>query len=415
MPEPRDDIRRALETIARRERGQLIADLVYRLGFDKIDLAEDVTQDSLVAAMSVWSYQGMPDNPSAWLRRVIRNKAIDRLRREGREISWSDDVDNREADTIVEPALVNDPELRLIFLTCHDAIGPKDRLAMMLKVVSGFTAREIASLFLESEAALSQRIARAKRILRTALSKEVDTLSRFHIRKNMSIVLKGIYLMFALGYAPRTGQELIRREVALEALRLVRELAGQDIAAEPAAHALAALLCFQASRFNARETSAGDIILLKDQDRDLWDFELIDEGRSHLEKAQLATSISEYHLKAGIASAHAMAPSWLSTDWNSINSLYRKLRDISASPVVTINASIALLMSGRSKAACELIETLEALPCVNGFAPFHLAKAEILKTLKRHDEAQSALEAAKNCTNPDPVARLIELRLSGPG
>lgn len=428
------EVRQTLDRLARRERGRLVADLVYRLGASRLDMAEDVTHEAVLSALSTWPYKGLPDNPGAWLRRVARNKAIDRLRREGREVAWSEEDDRRESEphtggAAVHGGGISDPELRMIFLVCRDGIGEKDRVTLMLNIVSGFTAREIAGLFLEAETATAQRLARAKRKLRrtgpeTFLEDDGAASNIFRMRRNTGTILKGLYLMFVLGYAPRAGASSLRRDVAMEALRLVRELAGTRAVAGGETEALAALMCFHAARFDTRETEGGDVVLLRDQDRGGWDRALIAEGQHRLTAAQTiqatraaqaiqaAQTVSRYHLEAGIAAAHALAPDWASTHWEGIVALYTMLRSVTRSPVVGINRAVALSMAGKTEEALRQLEALKDEPAVERYGPYHLARGDILEKLGRRPEARAAFATARTCPAPDPVKRLLDMRFA---
>ena len=385
----RDIVGAQLERLARTQRRRLVADIVAKLGVKRLEMAEDVVQDAVIAAMQSWPYKGMPDNPGAWLNRVARNKAYDRLRREGREqsITNNDESDSEQlpldtaavqqaADTRhgqFYGAQVDDPELKLIFLCCHGDLGEEDRLMLTLKVVSGFTARDIAAVFLKKEAAVGQRLARAKRKLRAledALEGEGNTdglsdLSRFAVQARLNTVLKVIYLMFALGYAPQRGDSLVQQDVALEALRLAEVLVAARETAQPAAHALAALLNLQASRFAARlgpDTASsalgGGLVLLRDQNRALWDHNLMKRGMVHLAAAQSGETLSRYHLEAGIAAAHATAKHFADTDWAGICALYARLEAMTKSPVVAVNACVAQAFGGAPEKAFLKLESL---------------------------------------------------------
>ncbi len=417
-PSTEAETRRQLDLLVRRERGRLVADLVAYLGGNNIALAEDVAQDALVAAMATWPYRGMPDNPGAWLARVARNKAIDRLRRARKEAPYVEERDRRETPDAgnLFATRVADPELRLIILCCTDGVGEMDRLALTLKVVSGFTAREIASVFLLSETAIAQRLARAKRKLRRLHANSDDGLdaspSRFEIGARLGTVLKVVYLMFSLGYAPRSGDTSIRRDVALEAVRIAREIADNRATDRPEAKALAALLCFQASRLDVREDADGAIVLLRNQPREKWNGRMIHDGLAYLAASKSATTVSRYHLEAGIAAAHAAAPSWQSCDWGSIVSFYDRLLQIVDSPVVTVNACVARAMNGDAATALDVLDSLADEPVLENYAPYFVARAEVLCQLDRDAEAMSNFERAIGCGASEPVLRHLEQRLA---
>lgn len=310
------DIIRELDLTVRRERGRLVADLVRRLGGHNLALAEDVAQEALLKALSTWPYRGMPDHPRAWLATVARNLAIDRLRRESRELELGDEpVPASGPDMTALDAAVADPELRLVFLCCHPVLSELERLTLTLKLVSGFTARDIARVFLAEEATIGQRIARAKRKLREVGDDLASPPSRSGIASRLASALKVVYLMFSLGYAPRSGERLVLRDVAMEAVRLARELADDALTGTPEAKALAALLCLQASRLDAREDSDGRLVLFADQDRTRWDAALLRDGFIYLSTARTGDALSRYHLEAGIAATYAAAGAGGHCDW----------------------------------------------------------------------------------------------------
>lgn len=414
-----DIIRHQLERLARRERGRLVADIVSRIGAQRLQLAEDVVQDAVVAAMANWPYKGLPDNPAAWLNRVARNKAYDRLRRQGRELPLDNGetetqtpADDQSNDGAYFGAKVEDSELKLMFLCCQSTITAEDQLMLTLKVVSGFTAKDIGHVFLKKDAAVGQRLARAKRKLRESQDWLADGLSRFEVKKRLPVVLKVIYLMFSLGYAPRRGDTLILRDVAEEALRLALLVTNLDEAKTPEAHALASLLAFQASRFDARTDGEGKLILLRDQNRNLWNRQLIDLAFGQLKQAQSGDSLSRYHLEAAIAAGHASAPEFSATDWQQMLRVYESLETMTGSPIVAINACVARAFSGEAEVAFLKLETLAEHENLRDFAPYHMARAELLRMLKRPEEAAKSFRSALACDASAPVVNHLKDRLA---
>ncbi len=417
-----------LERLARRERGRLVALLVGKLGPARLEMAEDVVQDAVVAAMAAWPYKGMPDNPAAWLNRVARNKAYDRLRKEGREQPWleeaseqpSPETRDREKDQSLGQlfgARITDPELKLIFLCCQPEIGQEDQLMLTLKVVSGFTAKDIGALFLKKEAAVGQRLARAKRKLRSLEAAQSDASitdgpSRFEVKQRLPTVLKVIYLMFSLGYAPRRGDMLVMRDVAEEALRLAVAVANADETTSAEANALAALLAFQASRFDARADADGGVVLLRDQNRALWNRDLINLGFSYLKAAQLGANLSRYHLEAAIAAGHAAAPDFAATNWQLLLAVYANLEAMTGSPVVAVNACVAEAFAGAPEAAFLKLEVLAKHKRLHDYAPYHIARGELLRMLKRPVDAAACFKKALECDMSAPVLAHLKGRLA---
>ncbi len=388
--------------------------LVGQLGGQALDLAEDMAQEALLTALARWPWQGLPENPAAWLRTVARNRAIDQLRRSGREVAWTSEREPAGEDRAddVYAARLPDPDLRLVFLCCHPALTEEDRLALTLKVVGGFTARETAAVLLKPETAVAQRLARAKRKLRKLGDTLANEPSRLDIDRRLDTALKVIHLAFSHGYAPRSGAQLVRRDVCLSALRLARALAADDRTGTGASRALAALLCLQSSRLEARETGDGRPILMRDQDRGSWNRDLLGEGMEWLARAREGP-LSRYHLEAGIASLHATAPTWEDTDWRTMLGLYESLQQLTDSPVVGVNAAVAQALSGDSRAALERLDALAEHPNLAEYAPYHVARAEILERTGDIAGARAAIRQAQACGLSDPVGIFLDDRLDG--
>ncbi len=407
----RAEVDRQIELLARRERPRLVAALVSRLGYDDLALAEDVAQDALLRAMGHWPYAGIPENPGAWLQRVSWNRAIDELRRRARWVEDNAPEPASEFDLFM--SRIPDPELRLIFLCCHAELVERDQLALTLQVTAGFTAREIASLLLVSEGQVSQRLARLKRRLRSLQQDAVIAPGHDEIEARVRVVVQVIYLMFALGFGPRSGGHVIRADVAREAIRLATDLAACETTSSPEVHALAAVLCLQGSRLEARTSAAGEPVMLSEQDRGLWDRELISRGLFHLMESQRATALSALHLEAGIAACHATAPSWEETDWRRIGWYYEKLRQADTSPVVTMNHAVAVALAGDPAAAGAMVESLSDDARTRGYAPFYIARAEIRKLLGRDVASAEDYRRALTLDLSSPSAERLRQRMAG--
>lgn len=408
--------RMALDRVMRQERGRLLAGLVSRFGAAAVDLAEDAVQDAFLEALESWAFKGLPASPGAMLMQVASRRLIDRLRRRGREEGYEEEADRRQVtvDDRVLRADVVDPELRLIVLCCHPALSEVERLTLTLKLASGFTAREIALVFLATEASIGQRVARALRTLRDTARQSVEApVTVFELSARMPGVLKAVYLLFNLGFAPRTGPRLWLDEVCAEAVRLAELLAAGAATRSPQALALAALLCLQGARLPARLDRGGALVLLKNQDRSLWDRALIDRGHAYLRAARAADVPSPYHIEAAIAAAHAAAPSWERTDWRAIVALYAALELQTRSPVVAVNACVARAMAGDPQGALDRIEVLCRDARLAGRFPVHLARAEVLSVLGRTAEAERAFAMALAVGHSDPVRRHIQARRDG--
>ncbi|WP_080057722.1 RNA polymerase sigma factor [Spirosoma aerolatum] len=346
----------------RHEAGRIVSVLTCMLGFDRVDQAEDIVQDTMVQALQSWRFQGIPDNPGAWLYRVARNKALDVVRREKRfrEISVQTDYWHQQenADTMQERFFfdeeITDSQLRMLFAICHPAIGIESQMAMCLKILCGLSVREIAGAFLTTEETIAKRIYRAKEKLRQdGIQLDVPMGAQLLVR--LDAVLKSIYLLFNEGYNSSNPDQLIRQDLCEEAMRLCLLLAQTPRTQQPTVDALLALMCFQAARFDARTDASGAIILLADQDRSRWNQALIRRGHVYLNRSAEGAAPGEYHLEAGIAMLHCIAPTYAATDWPTILLYYDLLLGLKPSPVVALNRAVALAnVEGPQKALTEV-------------------------------------------------------------
>jgi RNA polymerase sigma-70 factor (ECF subfamily) len=358
-------------------------------------------QEAFVVALERWPRDGTPDNPGAWITRVARNKAIDRLRRE-RTLQVKKEVleglerlapSSEEIGDEAEPELPDD-RLRLIFTCCHPALRPQARVALTLRTLGGLTTAEIASAFLTTEATMAQRLVRAKAKIRDAgIPYEVPSTEQ--LPERLTSVLATLYLIFNEGYFASGSEALIRTELADEAIRLARVLV-ETLPGEPEARALLALMLLQHSRREARLDEAGEMVLLHDQDRSLWDRAQIEEGLSLVES--LTGVVGPYSIQARIAAEHARAMRPEETDWRRIGLLYGQLRRIQPSPVIELNRAIAVAMDEGPEAGLELIDAIEGL---DRYAPFHVSRADLLQRLGRDEEAVDAYRRGLELsTNP---------------
>jgi RNA polymerase sigma-70 factor, ECF subfamily len=379
-------------------------------------------QEACVRALEAWSQDAIPERVDGWLLRVAHNLAVDAMRREDRHVPLDSggpggpgggdgDVGGpgpaREPQA--EPEL--DDDLRLIFLCCHPALSRAAQIALTLKTACGFTVPQIALAFLTGEKTLAQRIARAKHSLRQEGAR-FELPAQGELPARLESILDVLYLVFNEGYSPTDGEEGMKDELCGEALRLARLLTDRMETATPAAEALRALFCLQASRAPARLADDGSLLLLQEQDRARWDAALIDEGFAHLERAARGEEMSRFHLEAGIAACHAASPSYQSTDWSKIVFLYDALRARSPSPVVEVNRAVAVAMVSGALAG---IDELDAIPerDLIGRYPYGLAAyAELHASLGRLDEARAHLRRALACQPSDAQRRLLERKLA---
>ena len=386
------------------ESARLIAGLA-RMVRD-VGVAEDLAQDALVIALEKWPESGVPDNPGAWLMATAKHRAIDYLRRNQRlvtkhaELGHELEVRHELAEPDLEAAMdddVGDDLLRLIFTACHPVLATEGRLALTLRLVAGLTTDEIARAFLVPVPTMAQRITRAKRTLSDArvpfeVPRPADRAER------LSSVLEVIYLVFNEGYSATAGTDLLRPALCDEAMRLARILAGLA-PDEPEVHGLLALLELQASRSRARVTPSGDMILLLDQNRALWDQLLIRRGLAALDRAQrLGGASGPYALQAAIAACHARARTGDETDWRRIASLYDVLSNVVPSPVVELNRAVAVAMAFGPREGLELVESLGAEPALKSYHLLPSVKGDLLLKLGRSDEARAEFERAASLT-----------------
>jgi RNA polymerase sigma factor (sigma-70 family) len=412
-PSPHDP-RRAVEAVWRIESARLIGGLVRML--HDVDLAEELAQDALVAALERWPGDGVPDNPGAWLMATAKHRAIDRLRRDTRLDARQDSLAHAaldaqlRADTEAETALddaIGDDLLRLVFIACHPSLAPEARVALTLRLLGGLSTDEIARAFLTPEPTIAQRVVRAKRQLAEARI-PFEAPRRRELPERLDAVLAVLYLVFNEGYSASAGDDVLRPQLCEEAMRLGRILAGL-LPVEPEVHGLLALMELQASRFRARVAADGAPILLLDQDRRRWDRLLIGRGLAGLTRAQaLGGTMGPYTLQAAIAACHARATTAEATDWTAIAARYADLARIAPSPVVELNRAVAIGMAEGPAAALPLVEALRAEPVLRAYHLLPAVRGDLLSRLGRDAEAAAAFrEAAALAGNAQERALLL--------
>jgi RNA polymerase sigma factor (sigma-70 family) len=388
------DARRTVDAIWRIEGARIVAGLARMVG--DVGLAEDLAQQAIVDALEQWPESGVPRNAGAWLTAVAKRKAIDGWRRrerlDDRYRAIAHDLDTREAE---EWDPIGDEVLRLVFTACHPVLGRDAQVAMTLRVIGGLTTEEIARMYFVPVATIQQRVVRAKKTLSAAkVPFEVPDPQEWGGR--LAAVLGVVYLVFTEGYAATSGDRWIRADLANEALRIGRVLAGL-MPREPEVHGLVALMEFQASRFGARVTGDGAPILLPDQDRGRWDRAQIERGRAALARADLAgRGRGSYALQAAIAECHAIAPRFEDTDWDRIVLLYEALGQLAPSPVVELNRAVAVSMATGPASALRIVDRLAAEGALRGSHLLPSVRGELLSRLGRLDEARSEYIAASD-------------------
>ena len=413
MSEPSTErIRELLDSLYRVDSGRIQATLIRLLG--DFDLAEEAMHEAFAAALSLWPRSGVPGNPRPWLISTARFKAIDTLRRRARfDASQADlvrylEAQSSSAERSNEEDSVEDDRLRLIFTCCHPALAPEARVALTLREVCGLTTEEIAKAFLTTPRTLAQRIVRAKAKIRdTPIRYEVPASEE--LPQRLGAVLQVVYLVFNEGYSAAAGAEVTRAELTGEAIRLGRLLAQLQPGAEIIG--LLSLMLLQESRHAARTSPTGELILLENQDRALWNREQIAEGVALVEKALRSRRFGAYTLQAAIAAVHAEAESVAATDWRQIVAIYDQLVRIQPSPVVLLNRAVAIAMRDGPEAGLTHIDAVLAHGELANYYLAHSARADMYRRLGRTAEARSSYEKALALTQQAPERQFLQARI----
>lgn len=398
----------------------MVATLTRTLGSRHLTLAEDAVQEALLTAMQQWPFRGVPDNPEAWLFQVARNRALDRLRH-GKMAADKEPAIVRESATVELPSVtpllraelpgVDDDQLGLLFLTCHPALPADARVALALKLAGGFSVGEIARAFLSQESAIAQRLVRAKRLLRDQ-NISFGMPEPHELAERLDSVVDALYLMFNEGYAATAGDQLIRDDVAWEAIRLAHMLAAHPATACPKVWALLALMLLHAARFPARVDSEGTVFLLRDQDRGKWDRAAIAEGLHALDRAAAGETVTALHLEAGIAACHAAAASWDATDWAQIVELYDELFALTASPVVAVNRAVAVSRIDGPLSGLAALEAIDNASALERYPLLPAIQAELWREAGDFERAAACYRAALGLARSSPEQRWLTSRLS---
>jgi len=395
-----------LEELYRRESRRVFATLIRLLG--DFDLAEEALAEAFRAALEQWPREGVPENPRAWLVSAGRFKAIDAVRRQAR-FAYVDEetLDAFPAGPEAEKEGIEDDRLRLVFTCCHPALAPDAQVALTLREVCGLKTEEIARAYLTPVPALAQRIVRAKTKIRDArIPYEVP--GKAELAERLDAVLRVVYLVFNEGYSASSGASVTRAELSQEAIRLGRLLV--ELLPEPEAMGLLALMLVQESRRAARSTPEGEIVLLEDQDRSLWDREMVAEGVALTTRALKTRMFGPYCLQAAIAAVHAEAPSAAATDWSEVIGLYDVLSRLDPSPVIALNRAVAVAMRDGPEAGLPLVESL--LGELDGYHLAHAAHADLCRRLGRKSEAIAAYEKALALSRQEPERRFLAGRIA---
>ncbi len=413
----KDYINRLTDHLFRHESGKMISVLTKIFGTQNLEMAEDVVQQTFFEAINIWKLKGIPDNPSAWLFRVAKNKAIDVIRKNKHSIQYDFQDDERilltsgytlatTMDNLFHEDLVKDDMLRMMFACCHPGISQENQIIIILKTLCGFSTAEIAKAFITSEDTISKRLYRTKEYLRREKIKfELPQANELKLRTHA--VLNSIYLLFNEGYNSTHSENLIRKELILEAIMLCKLLSQNILFQFPEVYALIALMCFHSARSESRLTPEGEIILLSYQDRSKWDRNLIKEGNRYMNIAAFGNEVSSYHLEAAIAYEHCTAKSFETTNWNRILNLYEWLCNLSPSPVTQMNKAIAVMQVYGAQRALDSLESIRDRKKLESFYLYHSLLGEIYTRLDYSGKAEEQYEIAIDLTHSETEKKIL--------
>jgi RNA polymerase sigma factor (sigma-70 family) len=407
------------EHLFRREAGRMVAALTRIFGLHNLALAEDVVQDAFCRALEVWRIRGVPDNPSAWLMRTAKNRAIDVLRRERTARDFEPELGRLFASewtlvpTVTElfgPNAIKDDQLRMMFTCCHPRLSEQAQIALVLNLACGFTAGEIAHAFLSSRASLEKRISRSKKVLAT--SRTLFDFADRDFAARLSAVQRALYLLFNEGYHGASSESAVRAELCREAMRLGALLLEHPLAATPATYALCALMRLHAARLPSRVDAAGGLTSFFEQDRSRWDAGLVAQGEALLERSATGAELSEYHVEAAIASVHARAQRADDTNWDAIVRLYDTLMNIRPSPVIALNRAIAVAQLEGPERGLEEIRAIGDHNRLGSYPFYFAALGELELRQGRHQAAREHFAAALGLARSPMERRFLEQRVS---
>ncbi|MCI0750703.1 MAG: sigma-70 family RNA polymerase sigma factor [Flammeovirgaceae bacterium] len=422
MPNPDTNIQSLTDHLFRNESKKMVAVLTKIFGTENLETAEDIVQDTLLHAMNVWKIKGLPDNPSAWIFRVAKNKAIDIVRRNKHSVQYDFSTGERAlltSEYTVSAAMENlwkeefieDDLLAMMFACCHPAISSENQITLILKTLCGFSTIEIAKAFLTTEDIISKRLYRTKEFFR-AHKVPLAIPSQEEIKKRVDTVLHAIYLLFNEGYNSTNTDDLIRKDVIEEAMALCKVLSENKHTQIPDVFALLALMCFHASRLDSRQSINGEIILLPEQDRGTWDQELIRQGDEYMDKAAFGDSMSSYHLEAAIAFEHCTASTFENTNWNRILYYYDWLCKISPSPITSLNRIVAVWHLHGARVALTELSSIKEKKKLESYYLYHSLAGELYSKMNDSGQALASFNVAMQLTNSEPEKRILHSKIA---
>ncbi|HVR44172.1 MAG TPA: DUF6596 domain-containing protein [Thermoanaerobaculia bacterium] len=409
-----DETHGLVDHLFRRKAGEMVAALTRLFGPERIELAEEVVQEAMVSALGSWPFHGIPENPGGWLLAVAKNRALDRLRRESafrRKVPLLDRGEREVPAAALFEWEPRDDQLRMMFICCHPEIPTESRVALTLRAVGGFSVEEIARALLARAEAVAQRIVRAKRTIRERKLPLEMPATRALLDERLDSVLEVLYLMFNEGYTAGGGDDLVREEVCLEAIRLGELLASSPATRRRRVHALLALLLLQSSRFRARRNEDGRMLVLSEQDRGRWDRERIARGFHHFEESIGGRELSRFHVEAAIAAVHAGAESFERTDWRRVIELYDELLAIRPSPIAALNRSVAVAKLEGAKAGLDALESVANDPRLRDYALLPALQGDYWLELGDRPRAAAAFERALTMPMSSPEKDFLREKL----
>ena len=407
-----------VDHLFRHEAGKMIAVLTRIFGIHNLELVEDTVQETFLKALQAWKYRPVPDNPSAWLMQVARNRTVDLIRRQQKMADISEELAilfRTDTEQVIDQFFLDteiaDSQLRMIFTCCHPALNPEDQVALTLKTVSGFGVQEIARALVSNEATIQKRLYRAKEYIKKH-SIRFEIPVGVALQDRLDMVYTVLYLLFNEGYNSVKADELIRHDICAETMRLCKLLSEHKVGALPSTYALLSLMCFQASRFDSRITEDNTIILLQQQDRGKWNQELIRMGYLFLNQSSTGDQLSVYHIESAIAAEHCLSPDFDSTNWQSLLYLYDRLLERKPIPIVRLNRSILLAQLGDLSAAIDAILDIES---IDQLLQHHYIYSAVLGDMYSRAgnaaEARRLLEMAWRLTSSLAEKKLLQEKL----
>ena len=410
-------IQSMIDHLFRENSGQMVATLCRVLGAKNIDLAENCVSESMLKAIQAWPKSGVPENPKAWLYRVAKNHAIDSLRRSSNfqdkiefiKHEFDDTYELDDEDPYIRPIL-NDDRIKLIFLCCHPILNPKEQIAMSLKLGMGLNVQEISRSFLIPIKTLEQRLVRAKKKLREN-NIVLELPEKSQVLKRLDSLLKTLYLVFNEGHSSSNGDNLITKDLCLDAIYILESILTVPDFKTPKAQALLALFYLQASRLDTRTDEQGKIVLLKNQNRARWNHLFIQKGLSFLENSFDTDQLSQFHIEAKIAAFHAISPNYENTDWNSIIDQYEILSNHSRNPLYKLNQAVAMMESGKPEKALQVLDSIKKEKSLTSYHLYYCALGEAYSQTHQAGLSKTAFTKALSLAKTKPEQDFIREKL----